>query len=176
MQFKRIIWLPAVLMLALPVLGAETATDAQRIAALEAQLEQQRLVMDEQRRLLEAMQVELRQLQASSDGSPAPSQDGVAPAFAALPETEPEAARPPLSGTAAAVASGAAAARDLSMTVYGFAQADAIYDFKRVDPDWQDTLRVTTIPTQGGADGNEAISSSACANRVWASRVTTVRT
>ncbi len=32
--------------------------------------------------------------------------------------------------------------------------ADAIYDFKRVDPDWQDTLRVTTVPTQGGAYGN----------------------
>jgi len=40
--------------------------------------------------------------------------------------------------------------------VYGFVQADAIYDFKRVDPDWNDTLRVTTIPTRGepyGGDG-----------------------
>ena len=38
---------------------------------------------------------------------------------------------------------------------YGFAQADAIYDFKRVDPDWEDTLRVTTIPTQSGTFGND---------------------
>jgi hypothetical protein len=45
---------------------------------------------------------------------------------------------------------------DLSMNVYGFVQADFIYDFKRVDPDWNDTLRVTTIPTSGepyGGDG-----------------------
>ena len=41
-----------------------------------------------------------------------------------------------------------------SANVYGFVMADAIYDFKRVDPDWQDTLRVTTVPTQGGAYGN----------------------
>ena len=45
---------------------------------------------------------------------------------------------------------------DLSMNVYGFVQADFIYDFKRVDPDWNDTLRVSTIPTSGepyGGDG-----------------------
>ena len=32
-------------------------------------------------------------------------------------------------------------------------QADAIYDFKRVAPDWEDTLRVTTIPTTSGVYG-----------------------
>ena len=32
--------------------------------------------------------------------------------------------------------------------------ADAIYDFKRVDPDWNDTLRVTTIPTTSGQYGS----------------------
>ena len=45
---------------------------------------------------------------------------------------------------------------DLNVNVYGFVQADFIYDFKRVDPDWNDTLRVTTIPTRGepyGGDG-----------------------
>ena len=45
---------------------------------------------------------------------------------------------------------------DLSLNVYGFVMADAIYDFKRVDPDWNDTLRVSTIPTRGepyGGDG-----------------------
>ncbi len=43
----------------------------------------------------------------------------------------------------------------LTADVYGFVMADAIYDFKRVDPDWEDTLRVTTIPTQSGAYGND---------------------
>lgn len=45
---------------------------------------------------------------------------------------------------------------DLGLDVYGFVRADVIYDFKRVDPDWNDTLRVTTIPTRGdpyGGDG-----------------------
>jgi len=46
-------------------------------------------------------------------------------------------------------------AEKLSVNVYGFAMADAIYDFKRVDPDWEDTLRVTTIPTQSGLYGND---------------------
>jgi hypothetical protein len=45
---------------------------------------------------------------------------------------------------------------DVNFNVYGFVHADFIYDFKRVDPDWNDTLRVTTIPTRGepyGGDG-----------------------
>ncbi len=45
---------------------------------------------------------------------------------------------------------------DLNINVYGFIHADFIYDFKRVDPDWNDTLRVSTIPTRGepyGGDG-----------------------
>ena len=51
---------------------------------------------------------------------------------------------------------GAATLGDAEVKVYGFVQGDFIYDFKRVDPDWEDTLRVSTIPTQGkpyGADG-----------------------
>lgn len=40
-----------------------------------------------------------------------------------------------------------------TLSVYGFAMGDAIYDFKRVDPDWKDTLRVTTIPTEEGTFG-----------------------
>jgi len=45
--------------------------------------------------------------------------------------------------------------------VYGFIQADYIQDFKRVDPDWQDTLRPSKIPTIDGlfgADGQAIIS------------------
>jgi hypothetical protein len=45
---------------------------------------------------------------------------------------------------------------DLALNIYGFVMADTIYDFKRVDPDWNDTLRVSTIATRGepfGGDG-----------------------
>ena len=46
--------------------------------------------------------------------------------------------------------------KTVDVDVYGFVQGDAIYDFKRVDPDWNDTLRVSTIATRGepyGGDG-----------------------
>src|SRR5262245_57061028 len=34
--------------------------------------------------------------------------------------------------------------------VYGFVQGDYIQDFNRVNPDWQDTLRPSRIPTTDG--------------------------
>jgi hypothetical protein len=46
--------------------------------------------------------------------------------------------------------------KKIDFDIYGFVMADTIYDFKRVDPDWNDTLRVSTIPTRGkpyGSDG-----------------------
>jgi hypothetical protein len=42
-----------------------------------------------------------------------------------------------------------------SFSIYGFVQADAIYDFNRVDPDWEDTLRPSRIPTSVGAFGDD---------------------
>src|SRR4051812_17981067 len=38
--------------------------------------------------------------------------------------------------------------------VYGFAMADYIQDFKRVDPNWEDTLRPSKIPTTSGQFGS----------------------
>jgi len=43
------------------------------------------------------------------------------------------------------------------MEIYGFIMADAIYDFKQVNPDWYDVLRPTKLPAypdEFGADGN----------------------
>src|SRR6185312_5760007 len=37
--------------------------------------------------------------------------------------------------------------------VYGFAQGDYIQDFRRVNPDWQDTLRPSKIATPEGIYG-----------------------
>ncbi len=39
--------------------------------------------------------------------------------------------------------------------IYGFAQADFIYDFKRVDPDWKESLRPSYIPTRGSPYGDD---------------------
>src|SRR5213078_4393085 len=42
-----------------------------------------------------------------------------------------------------------------SFEVYGFAQADYVQDFKRVDPSWEATLRPSKIPTTDGAFGSD---------------------
>jgi hypothetical protein len=59
---------------------------------------------------------------------------------------------------AAAIAGGLipnAANAAASFTFYGFAQLDAIYDFNRVDPAWDDTLRPSKIPTTEGIFGSD---------------------
>ncbi len=42
-----------------------------------------------------------------------------------------------------------------SVEVYGFVQADYIQDFQRVDPNWEDTLRPSRIPTEEGIFGED---------------------
>ncbi|MEE4144813.1 MAG: hypothetical protein V2I26_08445, partial [Halieaceae bacterium] len=130
--------LPLAVLCASYMADASAATDAERIQALEAQLNQQKAAMEQQQRMLEAMTAELQRLKAGEAAPAAPEQEVFgAPAVASTPapaeSTKPRA----------------------SANVYGFVMADTIYDFKRVDPDWQDTLRVTTIPTQSGAYGND---------------------
>jgi hypothetical protein len=44
---------------------------------------------------------------------------------------------------------------DHRFEVYGFAQLDAIQDFKRVNPDWEATLRPSRIPTTKGEFGSD---------------------
>ncbi len=133
--------LAAAVLSACSTFSAAAATDADRIAALEQQLNQQRTVMEQQQRMLESMSAELQRLKAGDGGVMAPTQQLTQ---AAQAPTGPGV--PPEDSTAQ---------RKLTADVYGFVQADAIYDFKRVDPDWADTLRVTTIPTRSGAYGND---------------------
>jgi DcaP outer membrane protein len=119
----------------------EAGTEAARISALEEQLNQQKAAMQQQQRMIEAMDAELQRLKAGQSG--------------AATSTAVAADQAPAPAVASAPAAKASSSSKLSVDVYGFAQADAIYDFKRVDPDWEDTLRVTTIPTQSGLYGND---------------------
>lgn len=50
---------------------------------------------------------------------------------------------------------GPARPREHNLELYGFAQLDAIQDFKRVNPDWDATLRPSRIPTQSGQFGGD---------------------
>src|ERR1700722_20440109 len=56
-----------------------------------------------------------------------------------------------------------ASAQSPTFNIYGAAQADYIYDGNRVDPNWEDTLRPSKIPTANnatafGSDGQSSIS------------------
>jgi len=42
-----------------------------------------------------------------------------------------------------------------TFNIYGYAQTDLIYDINRVDPQWEDTLRPSKIPTTEGAFGSD---------------------
>jgi hypothetical protein len=141
MSESRRALLPIAVLIASTALPAGAATEADRIAALEAQLQQQQAAMQQQQRMMEQMQAELQRLKADEAAAPVATTQAVAAA--------------PAPAASAATSGVKASEKKLSMTFYGFAQADAIYDFKRVDPDWADTLRVTTIPTQSGAYGND---------------------
>lgn len=116
----------------LPLTALATA-DTERIEALESMVEQQQ-------QMLEQMQDELQRLRREQSGGAIVTESLDAP-------QEPE---PTLASTTAADVS-----PPLSVRMYGFAMADAIYDFKRVDPNWNDTLRVSTIPTTSGTYGND---------------------
>jgi hypothetical protein len=135
--------LPVAILCASYALNAGAATDAERISTLEEQLNQQKAAMQQQQQMIEAMGAELQRLKAGQPDSEPPKEQ-----LSGL-ETEPS------STTVSAAKPAAKSSNQLTADVYGFVMADAIYDFKRVDPDWQDTLRVTTIPTQSGAYGND---------------------
>ena len=135
----RMRWLAMVIIFASTSVSVEAATESERIAALQQQLNQHKVVMQQQQRLLEAMSAELESLQGAESDVVMQAAEAVSPhqspAAASLAKADDE------------------NSRKLSATVYGFLQADAMYDFKRVAPDWEDTLRVTTIPTTSGVYG-----------------------
>lgn len=135
MTGMRKILLPLAVLSAFCTLNAEAATDADKISALEKQLDQQKAAMEQQQRMLETMNAELQRLKAS--------------------QAETAAVMTPAAPVAAVAGPERKKSSNLSANIYGFAQADAIYDFERVDPNWEDTLRITTIPTQSGTYGND---------------------
>jgi hypothetical protein len=83
--------------------------------------------------------------------------EGAAPATPAAPAAAPAAAAPaPAGGVVVAPNQvpdkGVTDTGGARLEVYGFAQADLIYDFDRVDPDWNATLRPSKIPVNCPGD------------------------
>jgi DcaP outer membrane protein len=60
---------------------------------------------------------------------------------------------PPQATAQVPVPAAPAKAGDHNLELYGFLQTDAIQDFKRVNPDWDATLRPSRIPTEKGEFG-----------------------
>ncbi len=137
--YARFLALPLALALS-AVATADTQSD--RIRALEEQLSRQRQMIEQQQQMLEAMEAQLRELKGETAVSEAAAVEMAA------------AERQPVIVEADEVSG-------YRLDLYGHIQLDAIYDFKRVDPTWESTLRPSTIPTVSGLygdDGNTVIS------------------
>ncbi|HKD46730.1 MAG TPA: DcaP family trimeric outer membrane transporter, partial [Rhizomicrobium sp.] len=57
-----------------------------------------------------------------------------------------------IAGQGVILFSPSASAQPPTFNIYGAAQADYIYDVDRVDPNWEDTLRPSKIPTANNPD------------------------
>lgn len=139
-------WGPSLLLAGLTALAAQSPAMAQAISPQQ----------------FEALQAELRTLRAESQAARAAEAEragridalqrqlNAAAGVTAAPE--PTTIPPPAEPRVAA-----AAPRDpnRSFEIYGFAQADYIQDFNRVDPAWKATLRPSKIPTTDGAFGDD---------------------
>ncbi|MBP6725351.1 MAG: hypothetical protein KA137_10950, partial [Halioglobus sp.] len=68
--------LPVAIVCASYALNADAATEAERIAALEQQLNQQKAVMQQQQRVLEAMDAELKRMKEGQAAAPGPTATG----------------------------------------------------------------------------------------------------
>lgn len=109
-----------------PALGADS--DAEIRAEIEAL-----------RARLAALEARLEARESASAGAtPATATIGSSPPSTTSPATAPTSAR-----------------SDAGIEIYGFAQIDAIQDFGRMHPDWEDSLRPTRIPTVDGLYGGD---------------------
>jgi hypothetical protein len=113
-------------------------SDKDRIDRLEAQ------VADLTRRLAERDARDAAQAEqaASAAASAARAEQAAAAAVAAAAQEE-------------SVPAAERRASDHHLELYGFAQIDAIQDFKRVNPNWDATLRPSRIPTTEGEFGSD---------------------
>jgi hypothetical protein len=111
---------------------------ADELSDLKAQLEAAK-------KMIEQLEKRVQTLEAAKPAGPAPAAAAAAPApspaggIVVAPNMKPE--------------EGVKDADKARLEIYGFAQLDAIQDFKRVDPQWNATLRPTRIPVNcpGGA-------------------------
>lgn len=127
---------PALLLLsASPAAMAQASLPASDRARLEAELNELQQMRREFDARISRLEAELRGTSAAPPaGAPVPAADPSISTAAAKPAKAP-------SGD--------------SLELYGFAQADFIQDFDRVDPQWEDAFRPSKIPTTEGTFGSD---------------------
>ncbi len=136
MRSLRVLLLVAPLALQAP--GALALSDAERIRMLEEQLSRQQEALD-------AMRLEIQRLKAAQPGQPHVDSSPVAEEQRSLQEQDVVVAAAPRLGEGS------------ELQLYGHVQLDGIYDFKRVDPTWESTLRPSTVPTTDGTFGTDGL-------------------
>jgi hypothetical protein len=157
-QFSK--WLPrlvSIALLTMPLLtwaDQDDEIDALR-RALESQQEAnhaQQEALEQQARIMEQQAKELDRLMRRLDALEGNTQEGLAQPAAAVADAAPE-EQPPVAPDESPQENQA------TMEIYGFAQADLIHDFGRMDPDWKDGFRPSRIPTDPGKFGSDNQSS-----------------
>jgi hypothetical protein len=127
--------------LALAVSSGTWAQDD--LTDLKAQLEAAKKLIQQLEQRVQTLESQQAKPAAAA---PAPAAAAPAPAAAAVPAAGPVVAPNQVPET------GVADAGKARLEIYGFAQADFIYDFNRVDPDWNATLRPSKIPVNCPGD------------------------
>jgi hypothetical protein len=95
-------------------------------------------MLDQALKTIQDLQLRVKALEQQKQAAPAPAAAPASPAAAEAPA--------PVVAPEAKAEAGAKEPDKARLEVSGKVQLDAIYDFKRVDPDWNATLRPSTIP------------------------------
>jgi hypothetical protein len=125
---------------ALVAAAALTLCGAAQAQSTTAEL---KAALDQAMRTIQDLQARVRALEEQQQAKPAAAPAAPA-ATAAAPAVAPGAA--PVAAPGAAADPGAPDAGQARVEVYGQVQADAIYDFKKMNPQWAATLRPSQIP------------------------------
>jgi hypothetical protein len=106
---------------------------------------------------VEQLRAELKAISAEAQAARAQAAEGERKIDALQRQLDAAARVPPIATIAVDnnAASKGTASSGASFEVYGFAQADYIQDFNRVNPNWDATLRPSRIPTTPGQFGSD---------------------
>jgi len=101
-------------------------------------------MLDQALKTIQDLQTRVKALEQEKQAAPAPAAAPAAPAAAEAPA--------PVVAPDAKAEAGAKEPEKARLEVSGKVQLDAIYDFKRVDPEWNATLRPSKIPVNCPGD------------------------